>query len=259
MEYTVSNHRHYTDFTIVPNVILRNEKMTFFEKGLLCYLLSLPADWEIHVGYIASTFGESERAILKGLKGLIEFGYCRRTARRKDGKLSGQHYQITDIANDFSAPSKNEGAEPAAHQVSRPAGIPAPQKNDGADKEYTLFDEENIPIEKEKRASTPVSTRERKCLFADSKFFDFETFRAQFTGPEFIDVDLYYYHQRLTNWSGSSDGRKSDWILTAKNWMMDDNEAGKLKKIKPAGVAGGLTQDEIDYLKEMSHGIWDKK
>lgn len=244
MEYTISNHRHFTDFTIIPNDILRCESLTFFEKGLLCYLLSLPCDWEIRIEVIASRFQESERAILKGMKGLIDAGYCLRTAKRVNGKLAGQHYQITDIANDFSAPAKNGGAGISDPQNSRPTENPVPQKNGGAYKEYTLFNEENIDNNKEKRETT----RERKCLFADSKFYDFERFQKQFEGAEFEGVDLYYYYNRIKNWSGGNDKRKCDWILTVKNWMMDDNEAGKLKKLSN----GGLSPDAIKYLQDMA-------
>lgn len=246
MEYTVSNHRHFADFTIIPNDILHKESLSFFEKGLLCYLLSLPCDWEIKIGVIATQFQESERAILKGMKGLIDVGYCRRTAKRSNGKLSGQHYQITDIANDFSAPTKNEGAEKTVAQISRPTEDSAPQENEGANKEYTLFKEEStIYTHKEQREST----RERKCLFADSKFYDFDRFQKQFTDAEFENVDLLYYYNRIKNWSGGNDKKKCDWILTAKNWMMDDNEAGKLKKIQPANE--GLTPEAIEYLESM--------
>lgn len=247
MDYTVSNHRHYADFTIIPNTILRQTELSFFEKGLLCYLLSLPKDWTININYIVENFGESERAILKAFKKLIEVGYCRRTPLRKNGKLCGQHYQITDIANDFSAPTKNEGTDIADPANSRPAQNADPTKNEGTEKEYTLFNEENIS-NKEKRG-TPAKTSERKCLFSDSKFFDFEKFKAQFADPEFSDVDIFYYYNRVKNWSGSEGKKKCDWILTAKNWMMDDNNKGKLKKISGTG---GLSPDALQYLQDMA-------
>lgn len=248
MEHTITNHRHFTNFTIVPNAILRDKNMTFAEKGLLSYLLSLPDDWDIRVSVIAETFGETERGILKLLKGLIEMGYCKRVPIRKDGRLAGQQYVITDIANDFSAPTKNEGAGNTASQNFRPTGNSDPLKNEGAEIINTLFEEESIIDNNKEREAPALKTRERKCLFEDSKFFDFELFKAQFTGPDFADVDLFYYYNRIKNWSGGNGKKKNDWILTAKNWMMDDAEKGKLKKTNN----NGLSQDEIDYLKEMA-------
>lgn len=252
MEHTITNHKHFANFTIIPNEILRDKNMTFAEKGLLSYLLSLPDNWDIRVSVIAETFGETERGILKLLRGLIEMGYCKRVAIRKDGRLAGQHYVITDVANDFSAPAKNEGAENSASQNFSPAENSAPLKNEGAERINTLFQEDNIYINNnnKKREAPASTTRERKCLFEDSKFFDYELFRAQFTESEFDDVDLYYYYNRLKNWSGGNGKKKNDWILTARNWMMDDSDKGKLKKIKDVGA--GLPPDAIKYLQDMA-------
>ena len=252
MEHTITNHKHFSNFTIIPNEILRDKNMTFAEKGLLSYLLSLPDNWDIRVSVIAETFGETERGILKLLRGLIEMGYCKRVAIRKDGRLAGQHYVITDVANDFSAPAKNEGAENSASQNFSPAENSAPLKNEGAERINTLFQEEdNIYINNNKKREAPASTtRERKCLFEESKFYDYELFRAQFTESEFADVDLYYYYNRLKNWSGANGKKKNDWILTARNWMMDDSDKGKLKKIKDVGA--GLPPDAIKYLQDMA-------
>ena len=248
MEHTIKNHRHFANFTIIPNEILRDQNMTFAEKGLLAYLLSLPDNWDIRVSVIAETFGETERGILKLLKGLIAMGYCKRVAIRKDGRLAGQQYVITDIANDFSAPTKNDGAGNSASQNFRPTENSDPLKNEGAEVINTLFKEDIVDNNKEREAPAP-KTRERKCLFDDSKFFDYELFQAQFTEPDFADVDLYYYYNRIKNWSGGNGKKKNDWILTAKNWMMDDAENGKLHRLNPGGA---LSPDAIEYLKDMA-------
>lgn len=257
MEHTITNHKHFSNFTIIPNAILREKRMTFAEKGLLSYLLSLPDDWDIRVSQIADMFGETERAILKLLKGLIDMGYCKRVPVRKDGRLAGQRYIITDIAEDFSAPSKNGGAESTALQDCSPTENSAPLKNGGAVINNLLFEEDNSYIINKKSEGANATTRERKCLFEDSKFYDFEKFKAQFSEPEFSDIDLLHYYNRVKFWSGSNGQKKCDWIQTAKNWMMADEENGKLRKIKteqPGGMQA-LTQDEIEYLNAMSEGL----
>lgn len=253
MEHTITNHRHFSNFTIVPNQILRDKNMTFAEKGLLSYLLSLPDNWDIRVSVIAETFDETERGVLKLLKGLIDRGYCKRVAIRKDGRLAGQQYIITDVANDFSAPAKNEGAGISASQNFSPAENSAPRENEGAEEINTLFKDEDSIIYNKKREAPTSKTRERKCLFEESKFYDYERFREQFTEPDFVGVDLSYYYNRIKNWSGANGKKKNDWILTARNWMMDDAEKGKLKKIMGVGVE--LSTDAMDYLREMSDGL----
>lgn len=250
MDTQIINHKHYRDFTIIPNDLLQCGAMTFAERGLLCYLLSLPVSWEIRVAVVAEKNGETERTILRLIKGLIELGYCKRETRRVNGKLAGQRYIITDIPNDFTAPTKTEGAGETTMQNSRPTEIPAPQKNGGAYKEPTLFNKENIDIKDKERET---HTRERNCLFEDSKYYDYELFREILANdPEVRDlgIDFNYYYMRIKNWSAAGGEKKKDWIATAKNWMLSDARAGKLAKVNTMG--GGLSPDAIQYLKDMA-------
>lgn len=248
MDYTITTHRHFRDFTIIPNAILRDEVLTFFDKGLLCYLLSLPEDWEIKVAYIAEHFGETERYILRTMKNLIDAGYCRRVPRYEKGRLAGQHYQVTDIANDFSAPQKNSApAKNEGAANSSPQGNPAPLKNEGAYKENTLFNEETIIVKEEKK---DTHTREKLCLFADSKFFNFDAFKAALEKDgKYAGADFEYYYECIKNWSASKGAKKYDWIATARNWILSDFRDGKLKKSREA-VAASEADEWADALKK---------
>lgn len=243
MEYTISNHRHYKDFTIIPNVILQSQDLSFAEKGLLTYLLSLPYDWDIKVSYIASQFGETERAILRWLKGLIEAGYCKRIPRKENGKMAGQYYVVTDIANDFSAPTKNEGA---GNANVRPTETSAPRENGGADnKEYSLFKKEDIDIKKEDIKLRGTSDKV-ECLFINSRFYDFDAFKAEIQKDEkYAGADLEFYYERIKNWSAQKSRKKKDWIAFTKNWMLSDFQDGKLQLAKKNS---SISQDEIENL-----------
>lgn len=95
----------------------------------------------------------------------------------------------------------------------------------------------------------PRRTSEPLCLFADSKFCDSEKFMAQFTAPEFADVDLVYYYNAVADWSARGGKKQKDWIATARNFMRNDKRDGKLVMIAPHGVA--LSIDAIEYLKQM--------
>lgn len=241
MEHLITNHRHYRDFTNIPNELLQREDLSIFSRGLLCYLLSLPDDWRINVSVISEKFQESERKILVSLKELIELGYCKREPRRVDGKLAGQHYFITDIPFDFSVPPKNEGT--ATPQNSRPTEIPAPQKNEGAEKEYSLFDKEDIEINKEKSKST----RERFCIFENSKFFDIDAFKAALRDEAEAGIDVEYYYYAVKDWSASKGAKKYDWIATARNFMRGDADTNRLHKVQDDDNA-----NMIQYLKDMA-------
>ena len=98
----------------------------------------------------------------------------------------------------------------------------------------------------------PRKTSEPSCLFADSRFNDYEEFAKQFDAPEFTDVDLVYYFHAVADWSSRNGKKQKDWIATARNFMRNDNRDGKLVKIKP-NDGGALSSEAVEYLKDMAN------
>lgn len=103
----------------------------------------------------------------------------------------------------------------------------------------------NIP---EKRGTT-----ENLCLFAASKFAKWEDFRAQFTAPEYQDIDLYYYWQVIGDWSAQGGNKKRDWIATTRNWIRSDAEKGKMHRLQQRG----LSPEAVHYLESVG-GLFDE-
>ena len=236
MEHEIFNHRHYRDFTIIPNEILQARDIPPYTLGILCHLLSLPDSWVVNIGALARRFGDSEAKISRALKDLITLGYCKRTPKRENGKVCGQRYQITDIRNDFSDPSIFRGAEnektEAETSVSVENGV---GNNKNINNKNIYIKNININKQEEKKSGVNSSNPhdEPLCLFADSRFSDFEKFAAEFAGDDFAGVDIRYYYEVLSNWGASKRAKKNDWIATAKNWMMRDFKDGKLVRCQP--------------------------
>lgn len=67
-------------------------------------------------------------------------------------------------------------------------------------------------------------TAESLCLFADSRFADYDTFAKEFDKPDFANVDIMYYFECVKDWSASGGNKKRDWIATARNFMRKDAE-----------------------------------
>lgn len=118
--------------------------------------------------------------------------------------------------------------------------------------------EQNIPADgglfedqadfKQVVVTAPRGTSEQAaCLFANSRFADYELFKAQFTSQEFQGVDIAYYYGAVSDWSASNGAKKKDWIATVRNFIRHDKENKKVHMLN-----GGLSPDEIDYLKEMA-------
>ena len=85
-----------TDYTVISNVFLRDERLALKSKGLLAYVLSLPNDWVLYVSELANHHKDGISAIYSAFKELTELGYVRRKRERIDGKLGGIDYIISE-------------------------------------------------------------------------------------------------------------------------------------------------------------------
>lgn len=101
---------------------------------------------------------------------------------------------------------------------------------------------DNIDYTHEPRAR---KTSESLCLFADSRYFDFDVFAKEFQKPEYANIDIAYYYESVKDWSASGGKKKRDWIATARNFMRGDLQRGCLH----SNV--GLSDDAVKYLKMM--------
>ena len=232
MEHEIFNHRHYRDFTIIPNEILQATDIPVYTLGILCHLLSLPDSWVINIGALARRFGDSETKISRALKDLIALGYCKRTPKRGlDGKVCGQRYQITDIRNDFSDPSIFRGAEKETAYAENTDSA----KNDGVYKKYNNKKNIYINNQEKNKGETPHNSHDEPlCLFENSRFAEFDKFAEQFQGDDYAGVDIRYYYEVVKNWSAGKRAKKNNWIATARGIMLRDHKDGKLARLQPS-------------------------
>lgn len=106
-----------------------------------------------------------------------------------------------------------------------------------------------------KVAKRPKRTSERtKCLFENSKFFEYEKFKAQFDAKEFENVDILYYYHAVADWSSQYGRKMKDWIATTRNFIRGDIERKKLHIIG-SKQNESLEPDAIEYLEQMSEGL----
>lgn len=85
-------------FTVVSQSIMRDDRLSLKDTGLLVRLLSLPDNWEFSEnGLIAIFQNDGQTAIRTALKHLENCGYLKRTrVRDEKGKISGVEWIIYD-------------------------------------------------------------------------------------------------------------------------------------------------------------------
>lgn len=88
------------DFALIPNSVADDNTISFDARGLLCYLLAKPNDWNVQVSNIQKAGGIGRDKTYKLLKALKDAGYIEvRTKRdKKTGKIIDHSYVVYDCA-----------------------------------------------------------------------------------------------------------------------------------------------------------------
>lgn len=63
------------DFTIAPNQICRDKRLSFKAKGLFITIISLAEEWDFSIAGLASLSDNSTSAVKSGIKELEQYGY----------------------------------------------------------------------------------------------------------------------------------------------------------------------------------------
>ena len=117
------------NFTMVPNEVLIDKRLSLKAKGLWVYFLSRPDGWKFSVDRLCKTMLEGKKAIQSAIKELEDADYLKKRARY-DGdskKLSG--YQYT-LQFDASANQKVADTKGVHHESCPPEnGVPINKKD----------------------------------------------------------------------------------------------------------------------------------
>lgn len=279
--------KHPKNFTAVDNDFIRDERLSWKAKGIIIYVMSLPDDWRLYITELSKHAKDGRDSTYRGINELIEFGYCKRTELHDErGKFAGVEYLISDKV-EFLPLTENPHTENPHTENPYPGNQPLintnkqktdnnkkqdiynniNNKNNNLDKDKEKIERERLVerenkekeqytgelFESEKTEKKPrkkPDTNENLCLFVNSKFYDYDTFAAQFTGPEYQEIDIAYYYGVVMDWSSSKGVKRKDWIAQTRNIMRKDKDANKLHLL-PKNVGYGdavLSPEAIKYL-----------
>lgn len=202
-------------------------------------------------------FGIAKRCY-KNITELATMGFVRLTKLGKN-----KYICFTEKCADWDKPKKdrNRTDGPKTDFLQSENGPTAEEKSPKTDQytiignikeDYNIKDKNNAVAgdslfsETQKEPNTR-RTSEQLCLFADSRFADYDTFAKEFDKPDFANIDVAYYFECVKDWSASGGKKKRDWIATARNFMRSDLQRGCLH----TKADSGLSDDAVKYLKMM--------
>ena len=90
----VKSDKQEGNFTLVPNDLIYDNRLSWKAKGLLLYLLSKPPNWKPHPGDLLKQSTDGTDSIKSGMKELRKYGYAEIILKRQQGKFTSREYVI---------------------------------------------------------------------------------------------------------------------------------------------------------------------
>ena len=84
------------NFSVLPNQLINDERLSTDHLGLLVYLLSKPNDWQVRVKQLQNRFDMGRDKTRRILATLEQYGYISRDIVRTEGKFSQTRYIVKD-------------------------------------------------------------------------------------------------------------------------------------------------------------------
>lgn len=95
--HAILRHRVERDFTVLPNTVLRDKRISYKALGVLVHLLHLPPDFRVSVVWLAQQRRNGRCAIRTAIEELEAVGYMGvERARDSSGKFAGWIWWVTD-------------------------------------------------------------------------------------------------------------------------------------------------------------------
>jgi hypothetical protein len=95
------------NFTTLPNELLRDSRLSYKARGVLCAMLSMASTWKTYQEWIQSHGTEGREAIRGAVAELEKFGYLVRSKVREKGKVVAHEWIWKDKPDDgFPASGK---------------------------------------------------------------------------------------------------------------------------------------------------------
>ena len=102
------------NFTVLPNALLNDARVSGDGLALMVYLLSKPPSWQLSPTDIRKRFSWGKDKTYKVINALIETGYVVKDAHREGGKYASFVYFIYDTPQISPFPEKPEAVKPEA-------------------------------------------------------------------------------------------------------------------------------------------------
>ncbi len=202
-------------YTVLDNSLIQNKSMSWKAKGMLCYLLSLPDDWNFCKKHLIDQASDGKESFESGWKELKKLGFITVECQRsKNGTIEKWFYTVHETPILQSEDIKKQSTtNRVSHVLAKPlSGKPATTKylEKQNPKQYKLktLSSEQTPILNGTMAFSNVENDVEKFKLNAEQRTIFEWLKKQ--GIDSVDKTLCYWAKTF------SFSRLKDVVLMAK-------------------------------------------
>jgi hypothetical protein len=96
---TIIRREHRAHFTIVPNAMFLDKRLSIEAKGVLGFLLSRPHNWQVRLDHVGRTLRIGRKKLQRIFRELISAGYVTREQQRilDDQRFGEMDYVVRDV------------------------------------------------------------------------------------------------------------------------------------------------------------------
>jgi len=84
------------NFSVLPNDLMNDERLSADALGVLVYLLSKPTDWQVRVTELRRRFDIGRDKVYRILGSMEQYGYLVRESVKAEGQFAGTRYIVSD-------------------------------------------------------------------------------------------------------------------------------------------------------------------
>jgi hypothetical protein len=130
---TIVRSEHRAQFTIVPNAIFHDDRLSIEAKGVLGYLLSHPHHWQVHLDRVGRTLRIGRKKLQRIFRELIGAGYVAREQPRTAGAhcFGETDYVVRDVPVALIRPVDTSPGPRGGKGPAEPRGRKGPAYKEG--------------------------------------------------------------------------------------------------------------------------------
>ena len=209
--YRAKNTQNYS---VINNAIFEDVSLSWKAKGLFCYLLSLPNDWQIHAAELEHHASDGRDSLKAAIKELVAAGFLEVESRKDEsGRFAGNCYKIIEQPQRENRSGKTVDGKTAAEKplTEKPQLLNTNNTNYLNNK---ILNKQNT--NKKKAAFVPPTVDEVKAYCEERN--------NKVDAVYFVD----YYTAR--QWHFNNGGKMKDWRATVRTWERRNFESSSNTK-----------------------------